>query len=202
MDAAPPDLDKEPHLAISRHFKRFPDLDRVWHNDEERWYQLTEIETSIRIFDDRVLGWFLECARGLPHDGFVVLSVVIAYFEGSQYWHRGKVEGRSGELFKEALKRVFPDLPVEAAEVFWGKGRCGLFHNGMTGAEIRISNSLADAVVWKSQKLYVNPNKLLEEAISDHRKYVTSLLSGKDKEQRTRFRAVWEKRWPNTLDVS
>ena len=159
MTTPPPDLD-QPHLAIGLHFKRFPGRDEVWHNQEQRWYPLAEFDTHVRIYDDRVRGWFLDCASRLPHDGFVVLMIAVAYFEGNEHYRVGRVPrpGESGRFFRDGFARAFPELSgTPAVQTFYEDVRCGLFHDGITRERIRISNSLPDAVAARRSLRSASP---------------------------------------------
>lgn len=194
-----PDLNAE-HRAIGQHFKRFPDRKEVWHNAERRWYPLAEFETHVRIYDDRVRGWFLEAARQLPHDGFVVLMIVAAYFEGNEQYRQGETsEKKSRSFFGEAFDRIFPALASSgAAKTFYEEARCGLFHDGMTRGSIRISNHFASPIEANDGKLFLNPNKLLDVVIGDHALYVRDLLDPANDDLRTKFKKIWESRWSQT----
>ncbi len=190
-----PDLNAE-HCAIGQHFKRFPDREKVWHNAERRWYPLAEFETHVRIYDDRVRGWFLDAAQQLPTEGFVVLMIVVAYFEGNEQYRQGETsKNSSAAFFKSAFKRIFPGLPNDAAGKFYEQARCGLFHDGMIRRSIRISNQFGAAIEEKDGTLLLNPNRLLDVVRGDHALYVRDLLDPKNDDLRGKFKRTWESRW-------
>ena len=69
---------------------------------------LNDVQTKIKIYEDRVSGWFLEIAEKLKSDneaGFVILSMAIAYIEGNQQFREGKMsENNSKKFFIKGLK--------------------------------------------------------------------------------------------------
>lgn len=210
----PPDL-KAPHTAIGLHFKAFPNNENVWHNALEHWYSLRDVQTHVSIYDDRVRGWFLECARQrLEHDGILVLMITTGYFEGHEQYRRGEASNNnSGAFFKATFDRLFPDLATRVTGSRWSKKtkkdeaifvgdtfytevRCGLFHDGMTRSRVGISNhDVRDAVIWSTDedgRLLINPNMLLARVIEDHDSYVAELRT--NEALRGRFVRVWRER--------
>lgn len=199
VDLAAPDWPNMEHRAIGLHFKRFPECDHVWHAEQQLWYPLDQLKTHVLIYDDRVRGWFLECGRRLPHDGFIVLMIAVAFFEGNEQYRRGESSDprRSKEFFVDAFLRTFPSLRgSRAAATVYSEVRCGLFHDGMTRSNTRISNEFPDPIAWRDEMVLISPNRLLDVVVDEHEKYVAALLDPGNADQRGKFRTLWEQRWP------
>lgn len=194
----PPDLKNDAHRAVGLHFKFFdkqPEL--AWDNKNRRWLERSAVETKVAIYEDRVRGWFLDCAARLQADhnaGFVVLMVAVSYLEGNEQYRRGSTSKRKSEAyFVAALLRVCPQLDEKQAARFYKDVRCGLFHDGMTKRGIGIENRLPQALqVDEAGRLLVSPNKLLDAVVSDFASYVDQLLDASNQKLRENFLAVWD----------
>lgn len=97
-----------------------------------------DLDGKIRIYEDRVKGWFLDHAKALAQNqnaDFIVLMICTSYLEGSQQFKEGKSSNRdSGQMIKKALKFIF-HIPKEndlILDKFVSEVRNGLFHDCMT----------------------------------------------------------------------
>ncbi|MFH1010192.1 MAG: hypothetical protein V1784_03020 [bacterium] len=171
------------------------------------------IDDMIAIFEDRTLGWQLRiaqetCAK-IPHAGFAVLHIVMSYFEMITQFERGEIsEGRSPEFFKHGLKSVLPELANnqyldDISRILYRQARCGLYHSGITKANITISNSAAEALAWVKDfgRLIVNPESLVKAMIVHFEGFVRRLKDSKEAELRANFKKRFELEKPK-IDMS
>lgn len=155
-----------------------------------------DINTKISVYEDRVKEWFLNIAERLKIDneaGFVILQIAIGYIEGNQQYREGKSSHRkSGEFFREAMKRIFPEIKqIKNVDTilgnFYDQVRCGLFHDGMTKRGVTISGEFGTPVCIFSNDIKINPHKFLDRISEDLKKYISELKDKNNKELRRNF---------------
>lgn len=109
----PPDLKNDAHRAVGLHFKLFEKhADLAWDNKNRRWLERSAFETKVAIYEDRVRGWFLDCAARLQADhnaGFVVLMVAVAYLEGNEQYRRGSTSNKKSEKYFVSAHSKVPE---------------------------------------------------------------------------------------------
>ena len=95
-------------IAISRRFKYFPDRSRdVFVDSEVTKFRKDEILTHILVYEDMVMGWFLDYGKELQqlpmpkchHAGFVVLQIAMAQIEGIEQYCVGKPSEKKSRKF-------------------------------------------------------------------------------------------------------
>jgi hypothetical protein len=143
------------------------------------------LEHKIAIYEDAVLGWFLDIAKSLTKQtaaDFVILMVILSFFEGHAIYLRGRVPNprESGEFFKYGFKAVLGsglvkfDPPHEtkeeedkrlhdAAEWVYKRARNGMFHDGMVrrGIELFRGDTTRKAPPFElSYDAYDNPARV------------------------------------------
>ena len=143
-----------------------------------------DIEDKIRIFERQVNGWFLERASTLLEEednGFVILMVATAYIEGVEQCRRGRPSNmrESSTFFEEGVKRIFgikSHFDDKFSELY-RELRCGLFHNGMTGPNIRINSTIYNKAIdfTEGNIIKINQKLFLEKVKEDFNKYLTDL---------------------------
>ncbi|MGH1344680.1 MAG: hypothetical protein ACRBN8_24185 [Nannocystales bacterium] len=175
----PPD-ENLPHRAVGLHCKVFEAWpDRVWDNEHQGWLDKEDPLTSVRQYEDRVRGWFLRWGEHLRkhHDaGFVVLMVAVGYLEGNQQFRNGQSSKNNSTAFVvQALRRIFPWVLEAEAKAFYGRVRCGLFHDGMTKHGVEIENRHEQALTFDDDHFVVSPNKFLDLVVDDFDAYVVEL---------------------------
>ena len=148
---------------------------------------LNDVQTKIKIYEDRVSGWFLEIAEKLKSDneaGFVILSMAIAYIEGNQQFREGKMsENNSKKFFIKGVRRIFDkeNVPEDILKDYYKQIRCGLFHDGMTRGNVVISGEFPDPLRYTNGIIKINPHKFLGKIKEDFQRYVSDLEQGYDK---------------------
>lgn len=148
----------------------------------ERLYPNKNIEDKIKIFERQVNGWFLERASTLlegEDNGFVILMIATAYIEGMEQYRQGKSSNnRSRSFFKKGIKRLFEvdSCDYKRLDGFYSELRCGLFHNGMTGPNIRIYSDYDKPIDFSDSNIIkINQKLFLEKVKEDFGKYLTDL---------------------------
>jgi hypothetical protein len=142
---------------------------------------LNEVQTKIKIYEDRVSGWFLEIAEKLKinnETGFVILSIAIAYIEGNQQFREGRMsENNSKNFFIKGLKRIFDKetVPEDILKDYYKQIRCGLFHDGMTRGNVTISGEFPDPLRYTNGIIKINPHKFLDKIKQDFQNYIQEL---------------------------
>ncbi len=117
----------------------------------------------VDVFEDRVRNWLLEPAKSLLqlHQGFVAtISLLFTYFESVQIYLSGQdSKGASQRFFIDGFLAVFgsPDIDKsqleKMAKTMYTEGRCGFFHNGMSGGKIQYSTIRDEALTVTQPKV-------------------------------------------------
>jgi hypothetical protein len=168
----------------------------------ERLYPEDNIEHKIRIFERQVNGWFLDQASSLLEEedednGFVILMIATSYIEGIEQYRQGKSShnSRSKSFFKKGIKRIFQvdSNDYKRLDIFYSELRCGLFHNGMTGAYIRIHSEINDKPIdfSDSKIIKINQKLFLEKVKGDFEQYLSDLKDTTKTELRNNFKKIY-----------
>lgn len=146
---------------------------------------LNDVQTKVKIYEDRVDGWFLKIAEKLKQNneaGFVILSVAIAYIEGNQQFREGKLsKNNSKKFFIRGIRRIFDkeNVPDNISTDYYSQVRCGLFHDGMTKSNVMISGEFTNPLSYNEGIIKINPNKFLNKVKEDFQKYLVELENNK-----------------------
>lgn len=166
--------------------------------EKERLYPKANIEHKIRIFERQVNGWFLERVSiflGEEDNGFIVLMIATAYIEGVEQCRKGESSsGESKTFFKNGVKRIFrlESCFDNRLNNFYSELRCGLFHNGMTGANIRIFSRFERPIDFLDNgTIEINQRLFLEKVKDDFRQYLTDLRDTTNTELRNNFKKMY-----------
>ena len=138
------------------------------------------IDHKIMIYERQVKEWFLNRAsyylRG-KKNGFVVLMICMSYFESvEELRNLDENITSSNQLFKQSIKRLYPEFSSSNITKLYNEARSGLFHLGMTRKRIIINNSY-DSSIWFENRnnIKINPRKLLIDINKDFKKYIRDL---------------------------
>jgi hypothetical protein len=208
---------------ISPHYVKVHDLPinkiaRVKRNDDDREIQtIMEVldecyETWVKIYGDRMRGWFIDHAKRLDKDGdagYIVLMICVAYLEASEQYLQGRRPnaGESSTFVRNALIRVTnikkPEKPLvkKAINMFVSHVRAGLFHDSMTRRNISIGRHYIGAISISDTEdpaLLINPSILLKAVEKDLEKYLGLLIDKKNKNYR-KLSENFEKQWKLNL---
>jgi hypothetical protein len=154
-------------LAISPHFT------------DHHFQTPLRIEDKIALFADRVRGWQLDIAQSLEshhHAGFAVLAIVSSYFEMISKYERGHMSNKNSKAhFKLGVRSVLElhlsgesTLPDYLIDLLYEEVRCGMYHAGMTGPRVRISDAPGIPMIQLDQfGLTLDPHQLVR-ALQEH----------------------------------
>lgn len=176
---------------------------------EEKPYEIdkildNDIEVKISIYEDRVNGWFLDFARKLTKEKnseFVVLMICVNYLEGNQQFREGRTssKGKSTEVLKRALKRIFPNTNENILNYLIDKVRHGLFHDGMTkkGALLKYGLSVPFFTFKTNEGEWItlDPSLFLKEVQKDFEEYIYILKNKENKIERENFEKHYIERY-------
>ncbi|GEM_PF-1525848 len=164
-------------------------------NTREQLSPEDNIEHKIRIFERQVNGWFLERANtllGEENNGFIILMIATAYIEGVEQYRQGRSSNNreSGTFFREGIKRIFGI--DDRRHGLYEELRCELFHNGMTGPNIRISSRSENPINFSDNGIIeINQQLFLEKVKEDFRQYLTDLRDTIKTELRHNFNSMY-----------
>lgn len=164
-----------------------------------------DLDGKIRVYEDRIKGWFLDHAKTLikeEHADFVVLMICTSYLEGNQQFREGRAStGDSGKTIKRALRLIFP-VPEENRwifDTFVEDVRQGLFHDGMTRNRVSISRKYPDPFAMRKEAekdtIIINPILFLWAVEEDFKEYINDLRNPDNKELRDNFENHWKERY-------
>ena len=159
-------------------------------------------DQKVKIFKARMIGWKLAIADalingytdatgskhpGIPEAGFAAMDILFTYFEPIAKYVGGYVnDNQSGDFFKKGVRLVFPDLnkqpDAKAAQfvedTLWRAVRCGIYHSGMTKANIAITGEIPNPMSVQSDHklLTINPHLLVKAETAHLEGYTNDLL--------------------------
>lgn len=188
--------------AVSLNFRQYLDRPEVVVDSRtSREYSIRDTETKILVYEDLVTGWFLQYGRLLQehHDAaFVVLQVALAQIEGIEQYRSGESsKRRSREFFRAGIKRIFSLTEADDLRLdnFYEFVRCGLFHDGMTGAGVGIGNGFDRALDLHGPEIRISPNKFFDAVSADFAAYIAQLKEPANVELRETFQRKWDEKF-------
>jgi len=171
------------------------------------------IDDQLDVYEDRLLGWFLNPARTLAStdDGkFAALTLILTYFE--PHWiYRTGIDSRNqeGRYFKQAFLEVFPPKYTgrdgspgsvsvkgeDVASLFYTDGRCGLYHAGMPRFSIALGGTAPFTLTVDQQgaigSVFINVPRFVERVHAHFRSYVAQLRDPANIALRDPFMRAW-----------
>ena len=121
--------------------------------------------------------------------------IATAYIEGVEQYRQGKSSYmRSKSFFKKGVKRIFEiDYSNDKRlDCFYSELRCELFHNGMTGPNIRIHSAYDKPIDFSDSKIIkINQTLFLEKVKEDFKHYLTDLKDTTKTELRDNFNNMY-----------
>lgn len=188
-------------------------LHRAAHSIRLATYCPKTLEEKIEVLRDRVLGWQLDVAVDVierdEHAGFAALHIVTRYFEVIAMYMRGPGKMGSGKYFAEGARAVFPELEDEDDKpVRWFTGSlyrhltCGLYHQGITRAEILLSGKIAEAYRFNDlgagkHVIIISPRPLTQHLRTHFERYVEELRDPRNTKLRSSFEEMYDSELPD-----
>ena len=158
------------------------------------------LDQKIEVFADRVTGWQLNIAQkcaDIPHSGFAVLSIVFSYFEMIAKYQDGyKGVDKVQEYFKKGFVDVYPTLSNEPQDIrekilekLYYDVRCGMYHNGITGPDIELSDFDFPVAFVSPSTIRINPHRLAPSLRQHFQSYIRQLRDHRNEGLRHKFEA-------------
>lgn len=167
----------------------------------------------VDIWEDRVWGWQLEHAENLlqqgPNAALAALHLAVAFIEPYEVFRTGQSsQGRSKRYFVTGFNRLFqgvqpPLSPAQldaVADAIYVEVRCGLFHGGMTGTRVYLTNDVPGIKVQLDpktntvQQVLLNPAVFVQGVVTEFRSFVARLRDPADPEHaalKQNFEQAW-----------
>jgi hypothetical protein len=121
--------------------------------------------------------------------------VATAYIEGVEQYRKGKSsKGKSKSFFKKGIKRIFEvnSSDYKRLDDFYSELRCGLFHNGMTGPNIRIHSSYDEPIdLSETNIIKINQKLFIEKVKEDFKQYLIDLMDTTKTDLRDNFNKMY-----------
>jgi len=164
----------------------------VTDEETDRELDIDNLDDKIFIYERQVKGWFLDRANDLLNSNenkFIILMICLSYFEGVQQYRDGRFSNNESKIiFVKSMIRIFPNLIDTNLEELYSDARCGLFHSGMIKEKTILRNDYTEAIDFSdTQRIKINPRKLLEEIKNDFEKYLIELRDPNNEELRNNF---------------
>lgn len=161
------------------------------HKNNE-WLNPLYIDDKIKIYKRQVDEWFLNRASNLlrgDKNGFVILMICMAYFEGvEEFRNLDENITSSNQLFRQSIKRIYPEFSNTNITSLYNHARSGLFHLGMVREKIIINSTFDLPILFENRhNIKINPKKLLQDIKKDFKKYIESLQDISNMRLRDKF---------------
>lgn len=129
-----------------------------------------------------------ECSTSpLQESGYAILSIVLSYFEMIEEFSTGQSSERaSADFFIRGFKKVYPATPLTDTQIrnsIYKLVRCGMYHDGMTKSQTRLSRHFVEGFAVIGSEVHVNPAKVVEEIKGHFARYVGRLRNPADAAQ-------------------
>ena len=166
-------------------------------------YHPRKLDDKISIYKRQVNGWFIEPAWLLlepmgDQASFVILSICFSYIEGVEQYRQGRTsKNNSKSFFITSFKRIFGSEINDdrVIEKLYTKGRCGLFHDGMTNADVIYDMGLATVFMVVSHNgqefIHFHPAELLFSIKRDFDGYIQELRQPTNVATRENFNRMY-----------
>jgi hypothetical protein len=156
------------------------------------------IDDKIKIYERQVKFWFLEPANdlltqnvnGFNNNSFVALMISLSYIEGVEQYRVGQSsDGQSRTFFRNSMQRLYPNIHNEPdLNALYNEARCGLFHTGMTEGRVLLGNDYENPISFPDpDTILINPQRLLDDIITDFENYLSELRNHNNREIRQNF---------------
>lgn len=165
----------------------------IYDEKKNEYLDQESIDDKIKIYERQVREWFLERASRLQkgeNNGFIILMICTSYIEGIQQYIDGEPSnGQSKAVFKKGLRRIFLlDVEERKLDEYYKHVRCGLFHTGMSGSPVIISEGYQQTIDFSDDEtIKINPKRLLSEIKMDFKKYISILKDMSNETERDNF---------------
>jgi hypothetical protein len=175
------------------------------------------LDDLLDVFEDRQRNWLLKPAESLlqMQDYVPTISLLFTYFESIQVYISGKdSKNASKKFFVDGFLVVFgsPNMDKsqlkKVAKTIYTEGRCGFFHNGLSGRKILYSPTRNEALTITLPKKdgKIDLNKEIESIVINPArfhwcvkrhfdKYISDLRKNENKTLRENFKKAVDVKW-------
>jgi hypothetical protein len=198
-------MNPDEYEIVGEHFRWIRATSEIEDSRNESRRPDSDYTAKVDVYEDRVLYWFLDIAKGHVANGtaagdYVPLSIALAYVEGSEQYRQGKrtPQKQSAVWFKAGLRRIFPKAPPAAVDRLWDAVRNGLFHDGFTRDPTLLSHGQPGVVGIVGRYLIINPATFVGGVLRDFDAYVRLLRDKPSGTAAVNFRKLWDQQWDAT----
>lgn len=185
-----------------------------------RWDKLNNpcFDDLVNVFEDRIRNWLIEPAKSLlqiKNGDIPAISLLFTYFEGIQIYISGKdSKGASAKFFIDGVLGVLGSSGIKKprlknmAKAIYAEGRCGFFHNGMSGKRIQYSEIRNEALIvtlpkinceldfnGEVESIVINPKRFCWCVERHFNKYISDLKNLENKSLRENFNKIVDMKW-------
>ncbi|MBI1313929.1 hypothetical protein GC176_21760 [bacterium] len=127
------------------------------------------------------------------HSGFVILSIVAAYFEMIRQFDKGEssyverengkgYDSKSRKFFIEGFKLVYDKTELSDKEIgqIYSVVRCGMYHGGMPKVGCHLSRNFRSGIHLCKGEVHINPAEMVREVKEHFDRYIASLVPESD----------------------
>jgi len=191
--------------ALSLHYKTNDETEGyVWdsRDNTKKLLNISDVDTKILIYEDRIKYWFLEYAKKLldfKHADYIILAIIFSQIEGMEKLINGPLSRKQKprKLFMDGLKKIIginESTDNELPKRFYDIVRSGLFHDGFTKKGTGITRGIKIPVAFdnKNNNIIINPLLLLKSFDKYFNEFVNKLKEKKNKIERDNFEYTWQ----------
>lgn len=189
-------------------------------NPNYTWEKLenSNFDDLLDVFEDRQSNCLLKPAESLlhtPQDSVAAMSLLFTYFESIQIYISGQdSKGASQRFFIDGFLAVFGSPGIDKsqlknmAKTMYSEGRCGFFHNGLSGRKILYSTARDEALTvtlpkedgkinlnGEVQSIIINPDRFHWCVKRHFDKYISDLRKNENKTLRENFKKAVDIKW-------
>lgn len=170
-------------------------------------YDFNDQDIPIKIYHDRMQGWFFEPACELLEKGHIVAAVhlVTPLIEALHEHYQGESSrGKSRKFFQARAHILFPNLNQDAYDLLYKGLRSGFAHHGFVKDDdghynILFTGGLEQAIEYKDKVLWVDVYKYIDVISKAFDNYRTNVE--KDPICKQKFLSIWSPDWQMSLRV-
>jgi len=138
-----------------------------------------DFKEAIKIFEDRINGWYLDQIKLMLDDAkknaFVIMALDCILIETFWHFRNGNRVEKDKYIFCEFLSEVFPSIfSMSVAKDFYSNIRCALLHSGQTDKEFVLSVD-GNSIDIDNNVVIINVVKISKLLIEYFEKYIEEL---------------------------
>jgi hypothetical protein len=127
--------------------------------------------------------------------GYLILSVVAAYFEMIAQFLEGETsENQSKLFFEKGFRAVYPSTSMTRSDIYkiYSVVRCGMYHGGMPKIGCHLSRHFQPGFHLCRTEIHVNPAAIVREVKAHFCQYISVLRNPVNISERDKFKKMCE----------